>query len=247
LEVAPVAPRARLVLTRSGSMESSQTLVPVAMSDWRGVAADMRAPLLPGGWDGATPPLYRGGGPSAYSFADSSLSGGAEPKRRDEQGAAEGGGAGAGGLAGPPLDGPPQGLAPAGPGGAQVQQRPRRQGELTLVRRRVVEEVQLAPPGLDVAADEAAEQGQARLHAGRHVEGAARLVVRHLAGADEAVRRRHGPAAHAQHGQFDAAAPPQAADDLVARGQKVRRAEGAGAGPALVWHADDGPLEAARL
>ena len=36
LEVAPVAPRARLVRTRSGSTESSQSLVPEAMSDASG-------------------------------------------------------------------------------------------------------------------------------------------------------------------------------------------------------------------
>src|SRR6188472_521947 len=35
-EVAPVAPSARFVFTKSGSTESSQSLVPVAISDCRG-------------------------------------------------------------------------------------------------------------------------------------------------------------------------------------------------------------------
>jgi hypothetical protein len=34
-DVAPVAPSLRLERTRSGSIESSQTFVPEAMSDWR--------------------------------------------------------------------------------------------------------------------------------------------------------------------------------------------------------------------
>ncbi len=35
-DVAPVAPSARFVFTKSGSTESSQSLVPVAISDCRG-------------------------------------------------------------------------------------------------------------------------------------------------------------------------------------------------------------------
>ena len=41
LEVAPVAPRARLRSTRSGSIESSHSLVPLAMSDCSGLAMSM--------------------------------------------------------------------------------------------------------------------------------------------------------------------------------------------------------------
>src|SRR4029450_5272283 len=37
LLVAPVAPSARFDLTRSGSIESSQSFVPLATSDWSGV------------------------------------------------------------------------------------------------------------------------------------------------------------------------------------------------------------------
>src|SRR2546421_330288 len=39
-EVAPVAPRARLLLTRSGSMESSHSLVPVATRDFRALTGE---------------------------------------------------------------------------------------------------------------------------------------------------------------------------------------------------------------
>jgi hypothetical protein len=42
-EVAPVAPSARFLTTKSGSIESSQSLVPVAMSDLSDISESFHA------------------------------------------------------------------------------------------------------------------------------------------------------------------------------------------------------------